>query len=174
MPIPEDLSLLCAGVLVRTGHADLLTAIVVGYLGVMLGDVVSWTYGRRLGLHPTGFIARLVGDEDIANIERFYKRYGHFAIVIARQFPGMRLPAFLFAGATGISLPRFLLIDGAAAVITVGVYITLGVTFGDDISRIVSVLDDFRLAVGAVVLTLVVLVAWRIISRRIRRKRASR
>jgi membrane protein DedA with SNARE-associated domain len=166
LPIPEDVSLLVAGVLTVTGHASLPGAIVVGYVGVVGGDVISWTFGRRVGLHPRGFIARLVGTEDIERIERFYRRYGPWAIAIARNVPGMRLPAFFFAGASGISLPRFLLIDGLAAWITVGVFITLGRVFADDLGRVVAFLDNFRI-VGTVLFTsLIGLVLWRVLRKR--------
>ena len=125
----------------RHGHATLAQALVVGYLGVVGSDVVSWTFGRRVGLQPTGFIARLVGADDIARIARFYQKWGPWAIAIARNFPGMRLPAFFFAGASGISLPRFLLIDGIAACVTVGVFVSLGRIFADDLGRVLAFLD---------------------------------
>ena len=65
LPVPEDVSLLGAGILSATGHARLHEAFIVGYIGVVGGDVISWTFGRRVGLQPTGFIARLVGTDDI-------------------------------------------------------------------------------------------------------------
>ena len=169
LPIPEDVSLLAAGILSATGHAALPHALVVGYIGVVGGDVISWTFGRRVGLQPTGFIARLVGPEDIARIERFYERYGAWAILIARQFPGMRLPAFFFAGASGISLPRFLLLDGTAAIVTVGVFVTLGRVFADDLSAVVAFMDQFRFWAGLAVGLTVAVVVWRI-ARRFARK----
>jgi membrane protein DedA with SNARE-associated domain len=165
LPIPEDISLMAAGILSTTGHATLVEAIVIGYVGVMAGDVISWTFGRRVGLQPQGFLARLVGPDDIDRIERFYRRYGAFAIVIARQVPGMRLPAFFFAGASGVSLPRFLALDGAAAVITVGVFVTLGRVFADDLGAVISFMDQFRFYAGFGVGLLVALVAWRILRR---------
>jgi membrane protein DedA with SNARE-associated domain len=170
LPIPEDVSLLGAGVLTATGHAKLLHAVVVGYVGVVGSDVISWTFGRRVGLHPTGFIARLVGQEDIDRIERFFRRYGPWAIVIARNFPGMRLPAFFFAGASGISLPKFLLIDGLAACVTVGVFISLGRMFADDLSRVIAFLDNFRLIGGVAFVGLGAFTAWRVIRRRVKRR----
>ena len=170
LPIPEDVSLLAAGILSATGHASLPEAVVVGYIGVIGGDIISWTFGRRVGLQPTGFIARLVGPADIERIERFYRRYGSWAIVIARQFPGMRMPAFFFAGASGVSLPRFLLLDGTAAVITVGVFVTLGRVFADDLSDVVAFMEEFRFYAGVAVGLLVALVVWRVV-RRIARKR---
>lgn len=170
LPIPEDVSLLAAGILSATGHASLPEAVVVGYVGVIGGDIISWTFGRRVGLQPTGFIARLVGPADIERIERFYRRYGSWAIVIARQFPGMRMPAFFFAGASGVSLPRFLLLDGTAAIITVGVFVTLGRVFADDLSDVVAFMEEFRFYAGVAVGLLVALVVWRVV-RRIARKR---
>ena len=169
LPIPEDVSLLAAGILSATGHATLPHALVVGYAGVVGGDVISWTFGRRVGLQPTGFIARLVGPEDIARIDRFYDKYGAWAVLIARQFPGMRLPAFFFAGASGISLPRFLLLDGTAAVVTVGVFVTLGRVFADDLSAVVAFMDQFRFWAGLAAGLLVAFVVWRIVRRFARR-----
>lgn len=170
LPVPEDVSLLVAGVLAGSGHVPLAAAIAVGWLGVVLGDCISWTYGRTFGLHPRGFVARLVGDDQIERIERFYRRYGTWAIVIARQVPGMRLPAFFFAGATGISLPRFLLVDGLAALITANLYVLLGWSFADEIEEIIPWLDRFRTVAGLVLVAAISVLVWRAWRRRRERK----
>ncbi len=171
LPIPEDVTLLAAGMLTELTDVPVRDALVVGYIGVLGGDVIGWTFGRRVGLHPTGFIARLVGPEDIERISKFYRRYGAWAIVLARQVPGMRLPAFFFAGASGVPLPRFLVIDGAAAVITVGVFVSLGRMFADDLGRVIAWLEGFRTVGGVGFAALVGFGVWRIIRRRIRRKK---
>ncbi|MFT5685821.1 MAG: membrane protein DedA with SNARE-associated domain, partial [Myxococcota bacterium] len=144
LPVPEEVSLLVAGVLAANDHVTVPVALLVSYIGVTLGDVVGWTMGRRAGLHPTGFISRLVGPEQIVQIEEFYDRWGGWAIVIARQLPGMRLPAFFFAGASGIPLTRFLLIDGTAAIFTTSVFFSLGYIFADDIDAVLLWVDRFR------------------------------
>jgi membrane protein DedA with SNARE-associated domain len=144
LPIPEEVSLLVAGVLAAKSHVTVPLAILVGYVGVTLGDVVAWTMGRRAGLHPRGFIGRLVGPEQITNIEEFYERWGAWAIVIARQLPGTRLPAFFFAGASGIPLGRFLIVDGTAAIFTTSVFFTLGYTFADDLDAVLVWVNRFR------------------------------
>jgi membrane protein DedA with SNARE-associated domain len=171
LPIPEDVSLTAAGVLSATGHATYAQAWLVGYAGVIGSDIVSWTFGRRVGLHPTGFISRMIGPEDIERIERFYRRWGPWAIVFARQFPGMRMPAFFFAGASGISLPRFLLYDGSAALITTTVFTWLGWTFADDLGRVLGWLDQFRRVGSVVGVVALVFISWRVV-RRWRERRA--
>lgn len=163
LPIPEDVTLTAAGVMVARGHVPFWAAWVVGYLGVIGSDLVGYGFGRRVGLHPEGFIARLVGADDLARIERFYRRFGAFAIAIARQVPGMRLPAFFFAGASGVPLPRFLAIDGAAALITTSVFTGLGWWFGDQLEWLIDQLAPLQ-AIGAAVGTVgAVLIGWRII-----------
>lgn len=170
LPVPEEISLLVAGVLAANGHVSVPTAMLVAYVGVTGGDVVAWTMGRRAGLHPRGFIARLVGPEQIVRIEQFYDRWGGWAIVIARQLPGTRLPAFFFAGASGISLTRFLLIDGIAAIFTTCVFFMLGYVFAGDIDGVLLWVDRFRY--GSSTLALVGIVGFVIwIWRRRRKKR---
>ncbi len=170
LPIPEDVSLTAGGILVAKGHSPYWLAWVVGYIGVVGSDIVSYSMGRRVGLHPQGFISRLVGPEDIERIERFYMRYGPWAIVIARQFPGMRMPAFFFAGASGISLPRFLAFDGAAALITTTVFTSLGLWFADRIDWLMDRLHEFQ-SIGTVILVSVVgFVVWRVVKRQLERR----
>ena len=49
LPIPEEVSLLAMGVLVGNDHASLLSAWIYGFLGVTLGDLIAWYFGRTVG-----------------------------------------------------------------------------------------------------------------------------
>jgi membrane protein DedA with SNARE-associated domain len=143
-PIPEDISLFAAGVLASMGTSHIVTALAIGYLGVILGDCIAWTMGRKIGLSPTGFMARIAGAKQLARIESFYERWGNWTIVICRQFPGFRLPCFFFAGASGVPFKRFILIDGSAALVTTNVFVWLGYIFAHDMVQILPWLDRFR------------------------------
>lgn len=143
LPIPEEMSLLTAGVLVGNDHAEFWTGWILCFFGVTLGDVISWFFGRTLGLEPTGFVSKLIGPKQINDIEKFYRRWGDWTIVFARQIPGMRFPAFFFAGASAIPLSRFYLIDGLAALITVNVFYGLGIYFADDVGNIQNTINSF-------------------------------
>jgi membrane protein DedA with SNARE-associated domain len=148
-PVPEDVSLLLLGVLVAKGATTYGTAFLVAYFGVLLGDMGVWALGRRVGLRPTGWISRLSGRKRIEWIERFYARWGPWAIVFCRQVPGLRFPGFFFAGATDVSLLRFTAFDGAAALITANVYLWVGGSFADNLDPILEWLQRFRVA-GAI------------------------
>jgi membrane protein DedA with SNARE-associated domain len=162
LPIPEDVSLVAAGALARTGHSSWLSTIFVGYVGVLTGDVIAFMMGRRVGLHPTGWLGRMFDDHHIERIMRFYRRFGDWTVVICRNLPGMRFPAFFFSGATGMPLKRFLLLDGLAAVVTVGVWVNVGWAFGDNMAEWLHILDNARwiLMAGGVGLAAWVLWTW--------------
>lgn len=162
LPIPEDVSLLVAGALIGFGKASWGEALAVAYCGVLIADSTIWFMGRRIGLHPTGWIARVVGADQIERIERFYRRYGAWTIAIARQIPGIRFPSFFFAGATGISWPRFLLFQATSAFINVNVYLWLGRTFSDDIERVVVWIGRFREVLGVLLVGVVIAIGVRL------------
>jgi membrane protein DedA with SNARE-associated domain len=131
-PIPEDVSLFFAGAMAKNfDRIDIVHALIYGYLGVTIGDSIAWAMGRRVGLHPTGFLARMIGPKGLGRVEGFYKRWGSWAIVICRQFPGFRLPCFFFAGASGMRFEKFIAVDGTAALITTNVFVWLGYTLVD-------------------------------------------
>jgi membrane protein DedA with SNARE-associated domain len=158
-PVPEDVSLLVLGVLVAKEGTPYLEAFLVAYFGVLIGDTAVWGLGRRIGLQPTGWVARLSGQKRIEWIERFYARYGAWAIVFCRQVPGLRFPGFFFAGATDVSLPRFLVFDGCAALVTANLYLLVGGAFADDLDPILDWMSRFRVAAGILMVSFAVVLA---------------
>ena len=166
LPIPEDVSLAVAGVLARTGHATLPQAILVGYVGVLTGDLIAYSLGRRVGLHPTGWLGRLFGEAQIERILKYYRRFGDYTIVVARNIPGMRFPAFFFSGATGVPLTRFLLLDGLAAIVTTGVWIGVGWYLGDRIEEFTALFGSVRWGLTIAGIVAAGFIAWRLLGRR--------
>ncbi|MCB9797945.1 MAG: DedA family protein [Alphaproteobacteria bacterium] len=163
LPIPEDISLIAAGVLAANGHANYVDAVLVGYVGVLGSDLIAFGLGRRVGLHPKGWLGRMFGERQIRRIMRFYRRFGPWTVVICRNLPGMRFPAFFFSGATGMSLRRFLALDAAAAVVTVAVWTQVGWWLGPRVQQWFGVLSDIRYALMGLGLTLAAVVMWRVL-----------
>ena len=169
-PVPEDISLLAGGMIAGTGQTSIWTALAVGYAGVMLGDCVAWAMGRRVGLKPGGFLSRAVGAKQVARLQRFYQRFGDWTIVICRQLPGFRLPCFFIAGASGIPIKRFLLIDGSAALVTANVFTWLGYHYAADLASVIEGLDRFRQIATTLAVVAAGLIAYRIILYQIERR----
>src|SRR4051812_3465126 len=72
VPIPEDITLIAAGVLAYYEAADVWGMIAVGYAGVMVGDSCMFLLGRRFGMtltqHP--LMARLFPEERLAFVRQ--------------------------------------------------------------------------------------------------------
>lgn len=169
-PIPEDISLLAGGMIAGMGQTSIWTALAVGYSGVVLGDCVAWAMGNRVGLKPGGFLSRAVGNKQIARLQRFYERFGDWTIVICRQLPGFRLPCFFIAGASGISIKRFLIIDGSAALVTANVFTWLGYHYSTDLANIIAGLERFRQVASSLAVIAAALIAYRIVLYQIERR----
>lgn len=170
-PIPEDISLLAGGMIAGMGQTSIWTALAVGYAGVVLGDCVAWAMGNRVGLKPGGFLSRAVGNKQVARLQRFYERFGDWTIVICRQLPGFRLPCFFIAGASGISIKRFLIIDGSAALVTANVFTWLGYHYSENLANVIAGLERFRQVATSLAVVAAVLIAYRIIQYQIERRR---
>lgn len=135
IPIPEDLTLITAGYLARRGVTSLWPTLVVGYVGVVLGDLLIFRLGRRLQhrvyTHPR--FARLFTPKRRRWIEEHFQKRGVLTVVIARHVAGLRAPTFLVAGTSGMPTWKFCLADAFSSLLTVPAVTYLGYFFGQNL-----------------------------------------
>ncbi len=141
-PVPEELSLATAGVLAGRGHAALLLAVAVGYVGILAGDLILWRIGRQLG--ESERLVAMVGKGRFALLSRAYKRYGGWLVLMVRPLPGLRVGVHTIAGAAGMEAWRFVLFDALAAAITVPLYVGVGYWLADDLARVTETISQSR------------------------------
>jgi membrane protein DedA with SNARE-associated domain len=105
-------------------------------VGVLAGDSIVFTIGRR-GVHGNNFVARhlrkVLHSKRREKVERHFAKHGNLTVFAGRFMPGFRSIVFAFAGMSKMSYPRFLIIDGMAAAISVPVFIFLGHHFAETI-----------------------------------------
>lgn len=158
-PLSEDLILVTAGFLVSQTGGHLLIMMAVGWVGVVCGDLMLFTIGRRLGprLRRHRRLGPLLATPRAQRIASQLERRGWTTIFGARFLPGFRLPTFLLAGVGGVPLRHFVLADGVGAAITAPLMVFLGHRFG------LKVLDDIALGgrwiVAVVIVGILVLAA---------------
>jgi membrane protein DedA with SNARE-associated domain len=128
LPLPEDIPLLIAGYLVAQGKMDLAVACVVAWLGIIGGDCVLYSFGRRYGLNITRvpFVGKHVTKERILRAEDLFARYGIWVVGIGRMFAGIRGAMVVAAGAIRYHFVKFVIADGLAAVVSGGLFVWLG------------------------------------------------
>ncbi len=161
-PLSEELVIITGGLVVARSGASLPAMALAAYLGILAGDGALYRIGRALGpkvfSHPK--LSKMLTPARIGFLQKMFARRGAMAVFLARFLPGLRAPAFLLAGATGLPYRRFLLADAAAAWIPAMGMTWLGFRFGP------QVLADVRgglrwLLVAAVAVGLCVLgVRW--------------
>lgn len=171
LPIPEELVLLSAGLVAfMAKHPDLfpppyegaigvdtLTLCIVCFLAVYLSDVLVYLIGKFFGakIIKTKFFQKQVAGDGFQKINSWFQKYGGWACGIFRFTPGLRFPGHLSCGLLGISLWKFLLIDGAAALFSVPTQVYFVSHYGKEI---LHHLREFKLALIGVFA--VVLIIW--------------
>lgn len=129
VPIPEDVTLVAGGVISGLGYTNVHIMVVVGMLGVLVGDGLMFAAGRVFGhrILKVRPIARVMTPQRYAQVQEKFDKYGNRVLFVARFLPGLRTPIFITAGISRkVSYLRFLMMDGLAALISVPVWVYLG------------------------------------------------
>lgn len=135
VPIPEDITLMTGGFLARKGIISLWPTLVVGYVGVVIGDLLIFRLGRRLkgGVYTHPRLGRLLTPKRLRWIEDHFRKRGILTVVIARHCAGLRAPTFLVAGTSDLPTWKFLLADAFSSILTVPAVTYLGYLFADNL-----------------------------------------
>lgn len=162
VPLPEDISLILGGFLAHKGAASLPIMMVVGFVGILAGDSLIFSFGRRLGKNvgrtQSGFFARIITPEKRARVEGLFEKHGQKIVMIARFMPGVRAVTYFTAGSVGMSYWRFIFWDGLAAILSAPVFVFLGYHFGSELDYLIDRLKEGQVYVLAGVA--VIGVAW--------------
>jgi len=131
-PLPEDVSLLMAGISVSEGKVTWPVALGVAVAGVMVRDLTAYTVGRLLGdwILSSRIASRVVGRRKLARARRMIERRGAQSVLMGRFLVGVRATVFFAAGAGGVPLRKFVLWNALGLMLTVPPVILLGYEFG--------------------------------------------
>ena len=145
LPLPEDLTLLAAGVLAHQHVLRLRDVVAVGFAGVVCADWIIYLAGRRYGrgIVALPMLARLFGAARLDAVRSAVERHGARAVFAARFMLGFRIATFFAAGTFAVPAYRFALAEAAGSAIFVPAMATLGFLFSDraellarDVSRV--------------------------------------
>lgn len=161
LPIPEELTLLTGGFFVHAGIIRIYPVLVVGFCGILGGDLAIYAIGKKWGRdllnHPN--LRRIITEKRLERVRQFFCDHGSKTVFIARFISGFRVAAFFAAGTMGVKLGNFLMLDFLGALILIPLLILLGFYFGESIVWLSAVIHriDFWLTVSAAVACIVVL-----------------
>ena len=165
LPLPEDITLVAGGVIAGLGYANVHVMVALAMFGVLLGDCAIFLLGHQYGARilQWRFVARILTPSRYSKVQDKFQRYGNRVLFFARFLPGMRTTIYLTAGMTHrVSFARFLLIDAAAALISVPFWVYLGFLGADNHEWLVKWIHRGQSSLWAFVgiLVVIALVLW--------------
>jgi membrane protein DedA with SNARE-associated domain len=176
IPIPSEVVMLFAGFAVAdpaqsasSHHLTMLGIVLAGVLGTMVGSWVAYAVGRggRLELIERHGSKLHMGPGQIERAERWFRRYGDWAVLVGRVVPLVRAFVSLPAGVAKMPLLRFSVLSLIGSVPWVLALALAGDALGADWTQ---VRKGFEYVDYAIVALLVAGIAWAALRRRGRRQ----
>ncbi len=139
LPIPEDLPVLLAGIVIAKGAVPFTSMALVCYVGVVIADLMIYGIGYKLGPRLVSYGTKSpflpsVTKERVERIREGLRKRRFLCIFIGRHLFPIRSVTFLTAGALRIPFWEFLISDLLAGLISVGMMLSLGIYLGEKIT----------------------------------------
>jgi membrane protein DedA with SNARE-associated domain len=160
LPIPEDITLVMAGILAARGIINFDYAVILCMAGVLIGDGFVFILGRTMGhrVKASRLGKYLLPAQRDDSVRRLVDKYGDKIIFMARFMPGLRTPLFFATGSYQVPFWKFLLLDGFAAIISVPLWIYVGYLFGANLEELEKVIRKFQFGIYAVLAAIIALI----------------
>lgn len=150
-PVPGEAIMPFAGFLVVQGELSVPGVIIVGMAGSMLGSLSGYWLGRYAGRAAVIRWGRyvLLGERDLAWAERWFSRFGAYAILLSRLTPVVRSVISIPAGVGRMRLDHFLISTAAGAFAWTLLMLSLGMALETRWDAVVDFLDTFEIPIIA-------------------------
>lgn len=122
-PLPSEAVMGGAALAIERGRMEFWPVLIAGTLGTLAGNYFWFWVGHRFGyerLEP--FIARFgrvltVEWEDVEQASAFFRRHGHWMVLVLRTTPVMRTLISLPAGLSHMPIVRFVVFTAIGAAV---------------------------------------------------------
>jgi len=153
--LPSELLITMGGYFARQGDFSLPLMLVVGYLGMMIGQSIAYFIGEK-GLQY--FLIRWGFGEQLQSANTYFTKYGMTALIFASFAGSTRAMLSVVIGSSNVTYKEFLVWESLAAIIWVCAFSFLGYFLGYNQTLIEWIVGN----VGKIAPT--VLIVWVIIT----------
>jgi membrane protein DedA with SNARE-associated domain len=130
LPIPDELLLTVAGVLVRKGQLDGIPTVVAAVAGCTAGITISYVLGRTVGVATLQRVMH-VRPETLQTAQIWFRRFGRWLLTFGYFIPGVRHVTALAAGSTPLEYRTFATYAYPGAILWSSTFVALGYVAGD-------------------------------------------
>lgn len=164
-PFPGDTVTVLGAYAVFTGKASLLSIFGAVILGSLLGLSVVYQGGVWLAKRSGGLgqlkeskgLGRFISPPRLALVAEQYRKHGLWLILANRFLPVTRAIFFVFAGMSGVSYWRTLVLGGISSIAWNGMLLAIGLSIGANIEALKLVVDNYSRQAWPIVLVLLAL-----------------
>ncbi|HEX5458315.1 MAG TPA: DedA family protein [Candidatus Nitrosotalea sp.] len=160
IPIPSEIIMPFSGYLVSTGKLNPIVTILAGSVGNLVGSLVAYVIGVKLGRE---FIVRygkyvFLKKSHLEWTESYFKKYGDSSTFVSRLLPAIRTYISLPAGVARMNLKKFAIYTFAGSLIWSAMLTYVGITLGDQWTRIRHYSDyiDGAVIVGIIIIIIII------------------
>jgi membrane protein DedA with SNARE-associated domain len=164
-PVGTEVVMPTAGALAAQGHFPAfgtlpgwIVVALVGTIGEICGATTLYEVGYHGGLPFVHRYGKYVGfkERELGHVQRFFAKFGHWAVFLARFVPFVRGVASLPAGLSRMSLPLFLASTAIGSAIFCFGLAYLGEVAGNHLDAITAVLHKAALLIVVAIVVLIV------------------
>ena len=147
---PGETAIVLGGVVAAQGEVSLPLIALAAWIAAALGDLASFFLGRRLGRRFLIAHGPRVGvtAPRLAKVDAFFDRHGGKAILIGRFVGLVRAVAPFVAGASGLSMRRFLPYSLAGTLVWATAFTLAGYAFHESFETSAGALTHAALALA--------------------------
>ncbi|WP_072384096.1 DedA family protein [Novosphingobium sp. NDB2Meth1] len=154
-PVPSEVILPLAGYTAAQGRGSLPVVIMAGTLGSVAGATLWYYVGRWIGIER---LKRFAADhgrwltltpEEIDRVDKWFDRYGRWAVLFGRLLPGIRTLISVPAGVTGMALGPFLAWTTIGSAAWTAMLAIAGYELGERYGQIATIVEPVSNAVLA-------------------------
>lgn len=137
LPVPGDIFIATISALPRSNYfLIVLTTVTATLIGSTILFTLANKFGQKLLIKYGKYIK--ITPQKIKRGEKWFEKYGGWAIVIGRLIPGLRIVTPVVAGLFGVSYKTFWLYTALAAFIWANIYYVIGRFFGSILFDIIG------------------------------------
>ncbi len=132
MPVPEEITLLSAGLLGSAKEIPIILAALFGWAGLCLSDSILFFLGRHLGpgVFRLPLLRNVFTETRVKMAESRIRSNGILVCFVGRFLPSMRMAVFAAAGALSVNPIAFLITDALAGATAVLIWVSIGSWMG--------------------------------------------
>ncbi|MGC9178902.1 MAG: DedA family protein [Vulcanisaeta sp.] len=162
LPIPSEVVMPLVGYYASLGLIDPVLGVLAGTLGSLVGSLIDYYMAYYLGLPFLIKYGRLFGiDKNRLNaLNRWFSRYGVFAVFGFRFLPGFRALISFPAGLADMRIVSFIVVTFLGHLVWDSILAYIGFSFAAEWSLIIGLIDRYLYVITgiAVVIILVYIV----------------